>query len=589
MVFAMILLLSPAFFLSPRCVPFATCHSRIPWTHTRRQWRFSPSLNSCYICHVPNLNCVYVLLYPLSQGGLDTKIMGHSTSGCSLFSFKLRFDASRFSAMSLGSGLLNLDRLNINSKFCLVQNQTKANKYSSMRLKRRQLNVGLMPRPIKALVVMSRRAILKMWSQSERVRDKMIWRRCHSSHGRISTQSFEFGIRSSRLRHLDSKKSSSDLPEFWQVIMHKKNASSCQYYSKLLALKIGPFIHLNLPKRLVIMRGFQISHRLPHSCSRWQKHNYELFLPQYPDPESSPHLEPQWSEQIFFFTFISQPAKTQVSEQVACAVKVSYHNLWLGIGKKGVAICLGFSILAVQNSPTNDHKMTKLIFNINFLVAEGLDIPCLQQITFPSKIEDISGRSSNRFWIFVLIQEILQKPINLKFINNFATIRKLSSMKSYSVLSFHIINPTGLFTNYLKLNGILIEFYLGLPTGPNPKFLLLLLVIDKKDTSWFDLFWWNLQLRKMYKLFAFLQMREESERYSLNLQLNSKLNLVALNSQLYPLFLSSYIQMLFLIKKFTPKSPKFLCYDLATPSGTCQGFPQLGDYLQPPHLCTFPS
>lgn len=46
--------------------------------------------------------------------------------------------------------------------------------------------------------------------------------------------------------------------------MRKKNASSCQYYSKLLALKIGPFIHLNLPKRLVIMRGFQISHRLPH-------------------------------------------------------------------------------------------------------------------------------------------------------------------------------------------------------------------------------------------------------------------------------------------------------------------------------------
>ncbi|KNZ57627.1 hypothetical protein VP01_210g6 [Puccinia sorghi] len=30
------------------------------------------------------------------------------------------------------------------------------------------------------------------------------------------------------------------------------------------------------------------------------------------------------------------------------------------------------------------------------------------------------------------------------------------------------------------------------------------------------------------------------------------------------------------------------CYDLVTPSGTCQGFPQLRDYLQPPHLCTFP-
>ncbi|KNZ56654.1 hypothetical protein VP01_2352g2 [Puccinia sorghi] len=30
------------------------------------------------------------------------------------------------------------------------------------------------------------------------------------------------------------------------------------------------------------------------------------------------------------------------------------------------------------------------------------------------------------------------------------------------------------------------------------------------------------------------------------------------------------------------------CYDLVTPSRTCQGFPQLGDYLQPPHPCTFP-
>ncbi|KNZ46865.1 hypothetical protein VP01_688g1, partial [Puccinia sorghi] len=29
-------------------------------------------------------------------------------------------------------------------------------------------------------------------------------------------------------------------------------------------------------------------------------------------------------------------------------------------------------------------------------------------------------------------------------------------------------------------------------------------------------------------------------------------------------------------------------YDLVTPSRTCQGFPQLGDYLQPPQLCTFP-
>ncbi|KNZ62692.1 hypothetical protein VP01_1235g2 [Puccinia sorghi] len=31
------------------------------------------------------------------------------------------------------------------------------------------------------------------------------------------------------------------------------------------------------------------------------------------------------------------------------------------------------------------------------------------------------------------------------------------------------------------------------------------------------------------------------------------------------------------------------CYDLVTPFRTCQGFPQLGDYLQPPHLCTFPN
>ncbi|KNZ59076.1 hypothetical protein VP01_1803g1 [Puccinia sorghi] len=31
------------------------------------------------------------------------------------------------------------------------------------------------------------------------------------------------------------------------------------------------------------------------------------------------------------------------------------------------------------------------------------------------------------------------------------------------------------------------------------------------------------------------------------------------------------------------------CYDLVTPSRTCQGFPRLGDYLQPLHLCTFPS
>ncbi|KNZ54931.1 hypothetical protein VP01_2812g1 [Puccinia sorghi] len=31
------------------------------------------------------------------------------------------------------------------------------------------------------------------------------------------------------------------------------------------------------------------------------------------------------------------------------------------------------------------------------------------------------------------------------------------------------------------------------------------------------------------------------------------------------------------------------CYDLLTPSGTFQGFPQLGDYLQPPHLFTFPT
>ncbi|KNZ44620.1 hypothetical protein VP01_898g3 [Puccinia sorghi] len=31
------------------------------------------------------------------------------------------------------------------------------------------------------------------------------------------------------------------------------------------------------------------------------------------------------------------------------------------------------------------------------------------------------------------------------------------------------------------------------------------------------------------------------------------------------------------------------CYDLVTPSRTCQGFPQLGDYLQPLHLCTFPN
>ncbi|KNZ53548.1 hypothetical protein VP01_3207g1 [Puccinia sorghi] len=33
----------------------------------------------------------------------------------------------------------------------------------------------------------------------------------------------------------------------------------------------------------------------------------------------------------------------------------------------------------------------------------------------------------------------------------------------------------------------------------------------------------------------------------------------------------------------------FHCYDLVTPSRTCQGFPQLGDYLQPPHLCKFPT
>ncbi|KNZ61538.1 hypothetical protein VP01_1386g1 [Puccinia sorghi] len=32
----------------------------------------------------------------------------------------------------------------------------------------------------------------------------------------------------------------------------------------------------------------------------------------------------------------------------------------------------------------------------------------------------------------------------------------------------------------------------------------------------------------------------------------------------------------------------YMCYDLVTPSRNCQGFPQLGDYLQPPHLCTFP-
>ncbi|KNZ62061.1 hypothetical protein VP01_1318g1 [Puccinia sorghi] len=31
------------------------------------------------------------------------------------------------------------------------------------------------------------------------------------------------------------------------------------------------------------------------------------------------------------------------------------------------------------------------------------------------------------------------------------------------------------------------------------------------------------------------------------------------------------------------------CYDLVTPSGTCQGFPQLWDHLQPPHIHTFPS
>ncbi|KNZ44053.1 hypothetical protein VP01_953g1 [Puccinia sorghi] len=30
------------------------------------------------------------------------------------------------------------------------------------------------------------------------------------------------------------------------------------------------------------------------------------------------------------------------------------------------------------------------------------------------------------------------------------------------------------------------------------------------------------------------------------------------------------------------------CYDLVTPFRTCQEFPQLGDYLQPPHLCTIP-
>ncbi|KNZ48059.1 retrotransposon nucleocapsid protein, partial [Puccinia sorghi] len=30
-------------------------------------------------------------------------------------------------------------------------------------------------------------------------------------------------------------------------------------------------------------------------------------------------------------------------------------------------------------------------------------------------------------------------------------------------------------------------------------------------------------------------------------------------------------------------------YDLVTPCRTFQGFPQLGDYLRPPHLCTFPT
>ncbi|KNZ50235.1 hypothetical protein VP01_4537g1 [Puccinia sorghi] len=36
-------------------------------------------------------------------------------------------------------------------------------------------------------------------------------------------------------------------------------------------------------------------------------------------------------------------------------------------------------------------------------------------------------------------------------------------------------------------------------------------------------------------------------------------------------------------------SPDASCYDLVTPFRTCQGFPQLGDYLQPLHLCTIPS
>ncbi|KNZ54552.1 hypothetical protein VP01_2916g2, partial [Puccinia sorghi] len=42
------------------------------------------------------------------------------------------------------------------------------------------------------------------------------------------------------------------------------------------------------------------------------------------------------------------------------------------------------------------------------------------------------------------------------------------------------------------------------------------------------------------------------------------------------------------IKSKEPPNWGLLCYDLAAPSGTCQGFPQLGDYIQPLHLCTFP-